>query len=144
MTLSQRLTRAGLTFILFGTVAAALPHQDDAAHATDDCTKPPATYRLTTDSGGNTPSTTTTISLTGANGVPKTVVLYTFFNTGATRATFSAVGSNFTATGAVTVNPAVGMTTTVTGTGTGSGVVTSTYTPGGITYTATENVVVAA
>ena len=41
MTLSQRLTRAGLTFILLGSVAAVLPQQGGAAIAANPCTTPP-------------------------------------------------------------------------------------------------------
>ena len=54
MTLSQRLTRAGLTFILLGTVAAALPQQSGAAQAdTAQCgTTGSVYYRLTADSSG--------------------------------------------------------------------------------------------
>jgi len=38
MTLSQRLTRAGLVFILLGTAAALVPTNGNASAAADDCT----------------------------------------------------------------------------------------------------------
>jgi len=58
MTLSQRLIRAGLTFIILGTAAALLPQQNEAAQATsncNDCTKVTINYRLSPAScGGST------------------------------------------------------------------------------------------
>lgn len=53
MTLSQRLTRAGMTFIILGTAAALLPQQNEAAQATTNCQDCPTVttnYRLTADS----------------------------------------------------------------------------------------------
>ena len=38
MTLTQRLTRAGATFIILGLTAALLPHQADSAIADNGCT----------------------------------------------------------------------------------------------------------
>ena len=40
MTLSQRLTRAGLSFIVFGTAVSLMPTNGMAFSATDNCTVP--------------------------------------------------------------------------------------------------------
>ena len=46
MTLTQRLTRAGLVFVLLGTVAALLPTSGTANAATVTCTSDGQTYTL--------------------------------------------------------------------------------------------------
>lgn len=46
MTLSQRLTRAGLIFILLGTAAALVPTNGNASAATDGCTIESQSYSV--------------------------------------------------------------------------------------------------
>ena len=46
MTLSQRLTRAGLVFILLGTAAALVPTDGNASAATDGCTIASQSYSV--------------------------------------------------------------------------------------------------
>lgn len=54
MTLSQRLTRAGLTFLLLGSVAAVMPQQIDTATADDQTCTNGNHYRLTDNPTGTT------------------------------------------------------------------------------------------
>ncbi len=61
MTLSQRLTRAGLVFILLGTAAALVPTDGNASAATDGCTIASQSYsvgNMARDSTQNFPATT--------------------------------------------------------------------------------------
>ena len=53
MTLSQRLTRAGLSFIVFGTAVSLMPTNGSAIADTSTCVGG-FIYRLTTDSSGAT------------------------------------------------------------------------------------------
>ena len=64
MTLTQRLTRAGATFIVFGVVAAILPQQNGSAQAVTDpgtCNNTTAYYKLT-EGGSSTDSTSSTVT----------------------------------------------------------------------------------
>ena len=103
MTLSQRLVRAGLTFSILGTVAAALP-QHDAARATPDCQTCPKVslcYRLTGNSCGNETFLTLTKS-----GCPVSVYAFTSKNNGPflkTSAAYTYTGS--TASGKAFASP---------------------------------------
>ena len=67
MTLSQRLTRAGLTFILFGTVAATLPQQSGAALADNACVSNGHTYQI--NQAGNTSTSTIYHQAVGSSGI---------------------------------------------------------------------------
>ena len=60
MTLTQRLTRAGATFIVFGVVAAILPQQNEAAMADNGCTVTNHTFAI--KNSGGTISTAYTIA----------------------------------------------------------------------------------
>ena len=80
MTLTQRLTRAGATFIVFGIAAAVLPQQNGAAQATTAsglCGTTTVQYRLTKDSGGQTDSGTTTSVVSTTP-----ITLYSFYSIG--------------------------------------------------------------
>lgn len=62
MILSQRLTRAGLVFILLGTAASLVPTNGNASAATDVCTIVSQSYSVGTvarDTTTNFPTTTT-------------------------------------------------------------------------------------
>ena len=80
MTLTQRLTRAGATFIVFGIAAAVLPQQDGAAQATTvdgPCVPPTAQYRLTANSDGTDSGATTSVAS------KTSITLYSFYSIGA-------------------------------------------------------------
>ena len=81
MTLTQRLTRAGLVFVLLGSVAAVLPQQGGAAQATTTaCAAGTSTrFRVTTDSTGTTDNISANISRSTAS---LSVTLYSFVDTG--------------------------------------------------------------
>ena len=79
MTLTQRLTRAGATFIVFGIAAAVLPQQNGAAQATTvdgPCVPPTAQYRLTANSDGTDSGATTSVAS------KTSITLYSFYSTG--------------------------------------------------------------
>ena len=90
MTLSQRLTRAGLTFIVLGTVATLVPTNGVANAATTTCAQNGNTYTL-----GTSPNeATATYPLNGAS-----LTLNTYVNTTQTAASITASDSiNFTNT----------------------------------------------
>ncbi len=74
MTLTQRLTRAGATFIVFGTAALMIPTDGNAFSATDTCTIPAQKDYVgdsATDTAGSYALVGGTRSLTAypANGV---------------------------------------------------------------------------
>ncbi len=146
MKLSQRLTRAGLTFILLGSVAAVMPNKDAAQATTVNCTGGPTTqYRLTDQSDGSD-NTSAYISRSAKNSVK----LYTFISTDS--------GATFTQTNqSLFVNPndiisftSSGDTTSDTSpasvyansdnSDTGSSVVTTTFRDGNTRYNVTFNV----
>ena len=62
MKFSQRLTRAGLTFILLGSVAAVLPQQMDRATADDKTCTNGNHYRLTDSASGTTDHVPATVN----------------------------------------------------------------------------------
>lgn len=129
MTLSQRLTRAGLTFILFGTVAAVLPQQSGAARA-DVCTIGGHTYAIY-QSGSSTTSPTYHQSVGSA--VAYTAALDT---PGNVQGTITGIP-----VGGATVVPNPGNPVTVTTPVAGDGAsLSATYTSGATTYTATATV----
>ena len=136
MTLSQRLTRAGLVFVLFGTVAAVLPQQSGAARA-DDCTITGAVYRLTSNQSCSPDSSTATIHNSSTNG-STSIVLYTCFAANGTIFVSHNAASYSITGGHASVSPTSGPMTTVSanGTSTGTDTVTSTDTINGTTYTA--------
>ena len=123
MTLSQRLTRAGLVFVLLGTVAAVLPNSDTVLANTTACTHPPRSFRLTTDPGGQNDTSTGTTFYAYAQTPPSSGT-YT-----STSATYSLSGSGG---GSGTLSNTSGPSTTVTRTGTGSLLITATFGDGTI------------
>ena len=130
MTLSQRLTRAGLTFVLLGTVAVALPQQSGAARA-DVCTIGGNTLKIvqgTLSSGSSSPTFTQTSA---------SQAYTSFFNTtqaGAITTTTSA--ASFTSSGDGTSQ----VTLTKSGTP-GTATLNDTFTDtGGVVYNASATV----
>ena len=97
MTLSQRLTRAGLSFIVFGTAVSLMPTDGMAIADTSTCAGG-FIYRLTADSSGKTdtaPSTPVTIA---------TLETFYFFRSSDGGTTYAAFTPNsFTATKYTTV-----------------------------------------
>lgn len=96
MTPSQRLTRAGATFIILGFAAALLPQQNEAAKAAMNpgaCTTPPPSYRLTTNNAPNFPATpsalithklpVTVYAATSTDGIKYTAAAASYRYTGA-------------------------------------------------------------
>lgn len=82
MTLSQRLTRAGLSFIVFGTAVSFMPTDGMAFSATDSCNVPAQSYSV-----GITSQESTTNYTTSGSGT-KSVALTQFLgNTSTTSAT---------------------------------------------------------
>ncbi len=75
MKISQRLTRAGLTFIVLGSIAAVLPGRDGSAQATDVTTNPTVTgykvVRLTTNADCSDSGMTATVSVPANQGGTK-------------------------------------------------------------------------
>ena len=113
MTLSQRLTRAGLTFILLGSVAAALPQQSGAAMADDPCNLGTNTLSIE-QSGTNNGGTGTNGTLT--QSIPATDNYKVFLN-----GVLDTSGSIAVTNGSTN--------TTVTGSGTNTVQVKTTTTP---------------
>ena len=104
MTLTQRLTRAGATFIVFGVVAAILPHQADSAIADNPCTVPGHTFEIRNSLGAT--STTYTLILGSAD-------TYTSYFDTTQGGAIGASGGSATFT---TVSPSSVVVTTNTGT----------------------------
>ena len=108
MTLTQRLTRAGATFIVFGVVAAILPQQNGSAQAVTnsaDCSGVSVHYRLTEGSAAND---TTQASVN--HGTSVVVNAFPATNDGpysATNVLFSYTG------GSGNLSPTSGSTTTI-------------------------------
>ena len=100
MTLTQRLTRAGLVFVLLGTVAALLPTSGTANAATVTCTSDGQTYTLGQSS----------TDASAAYTLGSTLTLNTYVGSIQTTATISASDStNFTnaiLADSITVTPA--------------------------------------
>ena len=122
MTLTQRLTRAGATFIVFGVAAAFVPTNSNAFSATDTCTIPAQkdyVGKFATDAAPTYALLNDTLALTAypANGVTPTSVSpastdYTNTLSGSTVTTTRTAGSNDTES--VTVTFSDGHTVTYT------------------------------
>lgn len=89
MTLSQRLTRAGLTFILFGAMAALLPSDGNASGATDYCTTKSQSYSVG-KSAGETRTLYPVVTRVGGNLNLNTYLNITLVSTGKLVSTDSA------------------------------------------------------
>ena len=143
MTLTQRLTRAGATFIVFGIAAAVLPQQDGTAQATTlsgQCGSTTVYYRLTEDPSGATGTVTTTSVASKTS-----ITLYSFYSIGA--------GDNFLAAEPTTTysfSSSAGITLPVfsspgastTGTPAGPGTVTATIVVPGSTHIVTYGITI--
>ena len=127
MTLTQRLTRAGATFIVFGIAAAFVPTNSNAFSATDDCGIP-----AQKDYVGNSPvDTTPSYTLVG-----NTLILTAYPAKGVTATSVSAAGTDYTnlLINSTVINSTV--TTTRTAGSTASENVTVTFSDGHtVTYT---------
>ena len=89
MTLSQRLTRAGLVFILLGTAAALVPTNGNASAATDGCTIASQSYSV-----GSTARDSTQNFLATTSNQSKSVTLTQYLGTTPTAAAKSVTNSN--------------------------------------------------
>ena len=132
MTLSQRLTRAGLAFILFGTVAALVPTNGNASAATDGCTIPTQSYSV-----GTVAQDPTTIFTTTTSGTNKSVTLTQFLSDVTTNAGNTPSNSNPLFTTSISGSTITTSTLSTTSTGTTDSV--TILFPGGrvVTYTVT-------
>jgi hypothetical protein len=127
MTLTQRLTRAGATFIILGAAALLIPQNDaaQATTATSSCAKTNPFYRLTTNPSPFSDTVGATVAINTS------VVVY---------AASSSDGTNYTATTASfsysdpkgTVTPTSGISTSVSSPAVGDYTLTGTF-PGNIT-----------
>jgi hypothetical protein len=128
MTLTQRLTRAGAAFIIFGTAAAMLPQTGEAKATTSSttCGTHTISYRLTTD-----PNFTDTYYTSTNSANQTTPPIYAAIDTGSgyqgTTADYTYTDPN------ATLSPASGLSTTVTTTTTGA--LTGTFHINGSVYT---------
>ena len=122
MTLTQRLTRGGLAFLLFGSIVAVLPGTDTAEASTTTCSTDANTlYRLTSSASG-TDSSSATIA-----GVGGTLPLYTFISKNA--------GTTFSRDPSIPVQALLGHVTLNPATATdGSGQITATRATTGADY----------
>ncbi len=153
MTLSQRLTRAGLVFILLGSVAAALPQQNGAASADPNgCfTGTPGRFAIS-NSAPATDSTTVTANYT----VSTQGTTFNFYFSPDSTSAYSSVtpttssivvntgsliinGATVAATGSVS-NSSASENIAQNGANTGSSTFTSSYTSGSNTYKASITV----
>ena len=130
MTLSQRLTRAGLTFVLFGTVAAVLPQQDGAARAAD-CVVGGVTYAIYQ-------GTSTHNSAEAYNQGNAATNYNAYLSTAPTTPAGNITGS--ATNGTVTPGATGTGTASVAFTSSGTANLTATVTSGSVTYTATATV----
>ena len=89
MTLSQRLTRAGLVFILLGTAAALVPTNGNASAATDGCTIESRSYSV-----GSTARDPTQNFFATTSNQSKSVTLTQYLGTTPTAAAKSVTNSN--------------------------------------------------
>ena len=153
MTLSQRLTRAGLTFVLFGTVAAVLPQQNGAASANPNgCfTGTPGRYAIS-----NIQPAASSTNVNDIYTVTTTPTTFNFYFSPDSTSAYSAVTPNIstiavnsgsliinstivTASSAVT-NSSSTESIAKNGTNTGSSTFTSNFTSGANTYSASITV----
>ena len=132
MTLSQRLTRAGLSFIVFGTAVSLMPTNGMAFSATDNCTVPTQKDYV----GNSAKDTALTYPITGTT-IGSTLVLNSYngsLSTGSPTVVDSDPTNFSTSVSGSTV------TTTRKTTGTQSETVTATFSDGHVvTYTVTAN-----
>ena len=132
MTLTQRLTRAGLVFVLLGTVAALLPTSGTANAATVTCTSDGQTYTLGQSSTDGVKAYT----------LGSTLTLSTYVGSIQTTATITASDStNFTNTilaDSITITP---KTTTPATTTSATNTVSAVFGNGGPTLSVTVTVV---
>lgn len=112
MTLSQRLTRAGAAFVIFGFAAALLPQQNEATKAavnSGTCpSPPPLLYRLTTNNAPNFPATA---SASITHKLPATI--YAAASTDGIHYTAATASYQYTGTN-VMIFPSSGTATTLT------------------------------
>ena len=129
MTLTQRLTRAGLVFVLLGTVAAVLPQQSGAAIAADPCTIGGNTLKIVQGTLSSDPASPTFSQLNSTQ-------LYTsFFNTTQDGIITVSSGTGFTNAGSESSQ----VTLTKSGTS-GSAVLSDTFTNGTGVYNASATI----
>ena len=132
MTLSDRLTRAGLSFIVFGTAVSLMPTNGMAFSATDGCTPPAQSYSV-----GNIPKDPL-LTFPALGTGTKSVTLNKYLDTSLTTDTTSITDSNIAFT---TLSSGSTVTTsTATAAALATDLVTVTF-PGGhvVTYTVTAN-----
>ena len=139
MTLTQRLTRAGATFIVFGIAAAVLPQQNGAAQATTAsglCGTTTVQYRLTgnpdgTDSGSSQKFISSITSIT----------LYSLYSTGGNfLAADPATTYRFSSLAGDALQPFTSPGASTTGTPAGPGTVTATIVVPGSTHIVTYDI----
>ena len=132
MTLSDRLTRAGLSFIVFGTAVSLMPTNGMAFSATDGCTPPAQSYSI-----GINPRETTSFYTTSGTGT-RSVTLNKYLDTSLTTDTLSITDSNIAF--ATSFSGSTVTTSTTTAATGATDLVTVTF-PGGhvVTYTVTAN-----
>ena len=132
MTLTQRLTRAGATFIVFGIAAAFVPTNSNAFSATDDCVIPAQKDYV----GNSSDDKTATYTLPSSN-----ILILTAYPANGVKVTgVSPAGTGYTniLIDPTVTNPRVSTTRIGTGTGTDSESVTVTFSDGHtVTYTVT-------
>ena len=132
MTLSQRLTRAGLSFIVFGTAVSLMPTDGMAFSATDNCTVPTQKDYV----GNSVNDTALTYSIAGTTA-GSTLVLNSY-NGSLSTGSPTVVDSDLTNFSTLASGNTV--TTTRKNTGTQSETVTATFSDGHVvTYTVTAN-----
>ena len=131
MTLSQRLTRAGLSFIVFGTAVSLMPTNGMAFSATDGCATPGQSYSV--GIFAQDPLLTFPTLGTGT----KSVVLTQFLGLATTTDAISKTDGNVAFTTVISGSTVTTSTTAATG---ATDLVTVTF-PGGrvVTYTVTAN-----
>ena len=133
MTLSQRLTRAGLSFIVFGTAVSLMPTNGMAFSATDNCTVPTQKDYV----GNSAKDTALTYPITGTT-IGSTLVLKAH-NGRLSTGLPTVVDSDKTKFSTV-ADSGNKVTTTRKTTGTQSETVTATFSDGHVvTYTVTAN-----
>ena len=126
MTLTQRLTRAGATFIVFGIAAAFLPTNSNAFSATDGCTVDGHRDYVGTYQGD---TRTSYLFIVGAN-TADALTLTGYSESGATITSISPGGTGFINT-FVSATPFTRQTVVMTRTtGTGPDNVTVTFSDG--------------
>lgn len=124
MTLSQRLTRAGLVFILFGTVAVALPQQNGAALADNNCVVGTHTFKIV--GPGGSPNN---YALS-----PSTTYHFGSFYDGTPAGNIGGGGSQSSGTAPVLTITSSNTADVTTGSGAGSGTIIANYNDGATAY----------